>query len=96
MQLSNLRHAATYQPSNGWIRKYQKNPSDQNLAVRAAIQTARKLEESVVLVKGNSYGTSVYHIAKKSEDIKKYLPGVKSPTVLMIKTTGEIFQATAE
>ena len=94
MKLTNLKHRATWTPSNGWIRKWQKNPGDQELAVRAAIQTARKLDvKNVVVVKGNSYGSLVYHIAKTTDDITKYT--VRGVRVLVVSYQGEIYQADA-
>lgn len=96
MHLKSVNHVKTVTPSKGWIRKYKNNPSDQHLAVMAALQIARNLEKPVVLIKGNSYGTVVYHIAETGDSIGKYVPGAWPCNVLLIRTTGEIFRAVAE
>jgi hypothetical protein len=96
MNLSDLKHRATYTPTKGWIRKHSKNPSDQNIAVRAALQVARRDDTTTVVIRSNSHGQPVYRIAYTSDSIGKYCPGAWPCPVLVVRHTGEIFLATAD
>lgn len=96
MIITNMKHTMTLQPSTGWVRKYQKEPGNQEYAVRACLQKVRSLKkDSLILVKGNSYMRTVFHIVDIKESIGKYVPGQWPCKVLVIKFTGEIFQADA-
>jgi hypothetical protein len=80
----------------GQIRAYRKNPADLNLAACAGAHTAKKLNERVVIVEGNSYGCKVYHIAKESEDLRKYTVISCKAKVIIIEPTGECFYGVAQ
>lgn len=96
MNLSDLKHRATYTPTKGWIRKHSKNPSDQNIAVRAALQVARRDGTNTVVARSNSYGQPIYRVVYATDSIRKYCPGAWPCPVLLIRPTGEIFLATAD
>lgn len=95
MTLTGLTHRATWKVSNGWINKYRKDPSNQELAVRAAIQKAYTLGQEIIVIKGNSYMNAVYHLATAGDDIAKFTGGARDVRVLVVRSTGEIFQANA-
>jgi hypothetical protein len=80
----------------GQIRAYRKNPADLNLAACAGAYTAKKLNERVVIVEGNSYGCKVYHIAKESDDLTKYTVMKCKARVLIVEPTGECFYGIAQ
>lgn len=95
MTLTELTHLATCNVSNGWINKYKKEPSNQEFAVRAAIQKAYTLGREIIVVRGHSYDNLVYHLATSDDDIAKYTGGKRNVRVLVVRHTGEIFQALA-
>lgn len=75
------------------VKAYRQCPSDFTLAANAACHYAKKFQECMVVILGNSYGNKVYHIAKTTDDLKKYAPGAKSLIGATVNPEGDVYQA---
>lgn len=80
----------------GQVKEYKKNPGSINLAAQAGAYYAKKQNERVVIIEGNSYMNRIYHIAKESDSLSKFTATSSKARVLVIEPTGECFYATAE
>jgi predicted dinucleotide-utilizing enzyme len=80
----------------GQVREYKKYPASLNLAASAAAHTAKKLNERVVVIEGNSYMNRVYHIAKDTDSVSKYTAMNYPVNVLIVEPNGECFYGVAE
>ena len=51
----------------------------------------------MVVVPGNSFGHSVLHVARETDDLRKYVPNVadKEVKVYLVNQSGEVFEAVA-
>jgi hypothetical protein len=80
------------------IKPWKKSPGDFTSACQAAAVYAKKFGEDMVVLPGNSYGSRVFQIVKKTEPISKYIPGTKGKTVRcgIVTPTGEVFMADAK
>ncbi|MDY8021214.1 hypothetical protein [Paenibacillus polymyxa] len=81
----------------GQVREYRKSPGSLNLAASAAAHYAKNLKERVVLVEGNSYMSRVYHIARETDDLRKYaIMSNVTAKVLIVEPNGDCYYATAQ
>jgi len=83
--------------TKGRVAEYRRNPGSDNEACHAAVFYAKKNKQNMVVVPGNSFGSFVLHIAKETDDLRKYIPGVgdKEISVYFVNVDGEVFEATA-
>ena len=86
MKIVRGKLAGTVIDTKGAWEYYRKNPSDLDLAAKAAVHSAKQLKESMLVVAGNSYGSDVYHIIKATDDIRKI-------TVITPKTGFKVLEA---
>ena len=56
----------------GTSKAYRAAPGDFDTAARNAVRIAKRDGEEIVILPGNSYGSPVYHIARISEDLRKF------------------------
>jgi hypothetical protein len=80
----------------GQVREHKKNPASLNLAASAAAHYAKKLNDQVVVIEGNSYMNKVYHIAKDTDSVSKYTAMNYAVNVLIVKPNGECFHGIAQ
>jgi hypothetical protein len=67
-QLVIERKIAVVKPTS--VRAWQKSPSDQTAAVGAAATSAKKQNKPMIVVVGNSYGSTVFHIIDAADALR--------------------------
>jgi hypothetical protein len=95
VKISDKTLALTLPVVCGFINQYRKNPGDFGLALKAAVQKASTLNQSLVVLTGNSYGRMVHHIVRPEEDLSRYNPGVSCASAYVVEPDGRVFYATA-
>ena len=76
------------------IHAWRKEPGDGFKAIRAAAQLAKSRGFNMVVVLGNSYMQTVYHIGKETDDLRTYTFD-PNPTVYLVTPEGQVFLARA-
>lgn len=80
----------------GTCRAYRSDAGNLNAAASYAFTLAKKMNERMIVVQGNSFMNRVYHICKESDDVVAYNGGVRQETkVVVVETNGEVFYAMA-
>lgn len=78
------------------LKAYRAEPSNLNIAASYAFTMAKKLNERMIVVQGNSYMQKVYHVCKESDDVVTYNGGVRQLTkVVVVETNGDVYYAEA-
>lgn len=79
------------------LKEYRSNSANLNVAAAYAFTIAKKLNERMIVVQGNSYMNKVFHICKECDDVVTYNGGVRKATkVVVVETNGDVFYAVAE
>ncbi len=90
-----LNRVATVTRTQGAITAYRRNPGDLENAVVAAYAYAKKNNKNMMVIRGNSYGKSVYHIAPVGAALITYT-AIRGEVKFHVATTeGEILNAMA-
>lgn len=79
----------------GAVKSWKSNPANWTAAAVAALHYAKKFDEPMVVVKGNSYGHVVLSIVRQTEDLKKFTVMAVKASVLVVHPDGSVFQAIA-
>lgn len=79
------------------VKGYQKSPGDDTEACHAAAYYAAKNKADIVIVPGNSFGHKVLHLARRNEDLRRYVPNIgdKDIEVYVVNAEGEVFKGLA-
>ena len=80
----------------GTVAAYRKDCANLNAAVSAALTTAIKMKERMIVIAGNSYMNKVYFICKESESVSKFTGMANEMNVVVVETNGDVFYATAK
>lgn len=95
MKLTIQNNAGTAKATT--LKAYRANPGNLNVAASYAFTLAKKLNERMIVVRGNSYMQAVYHICKECDDVMAYNGGMRKETkVVIVEPNGEVFYAVAE
>lgn len=81
--------------TKGSVREWKQSPGSDNAACHAAVYYAKKNKQDMVVVPGNSYGSFVLHVARETDDLSKFVPGVgdKEISGYLAKPNGDVFEA---
>lgn len=96
MKLTNAVRATTVEAKRGALKQYRANPADMGCALLFAHHAARRDGVAMVVIGGNSYGCLVYHVARVTEDLRKYTVVGTGAKVALVEPNGEVFIADAE
>lgn len=79
------------------VKPWRDTPGDFTSACQAAGFYARKYEQDMIVVPGNSYGSRIFHIIRKTDDLGKYVPGIgnKSVNCAVVSPDGKVYQGSA-
>ena len=72
MKIDGYRKTLSESAEAGTRKAYRAAPGNFDAAARYAVTLARKFGEEIVVLPGNSYGSGIYHLARTSEDLRKY------------------------
>lgn len=73
------------------VKPYRNAPGDINKAIEAAFHYAKKNDEPMVCVPGNSYMNFVFHIAKESDSLTKYTGMAVEVKVAVVYPNGDVY-----
>ncbi len=73
MKTNETKTIGTVTDTTRAVTNYRAEPGNFDNAARAAVHYARRDNKVYVLIKGNSYGHFVWHIASVTDDARKFL-----------------------
>jgi hypothetical protein len=77
------------------LKEYRANPGSINAAAAAAAHCAKRNKAPMLVIEGNSYMKRVYHIARETDALAKFLPGVSGPVpALFVNASGCVYRCT--
>lgn len=77
------------------VKNYRRSPGDFTCAANAAFYYAKKHKKRMLIVPGNSYGRSIFHITTEDDDIKKYTVLSGDFRMAIVNESGEVFEIIA-
>lgn len=75
------------------MKDYRQNPGDLDCAVFAALHTAKRINNRVIVIPGNSYMNLVYHITTEDKDLMIFTASSKPADVFIVYPDGTVNQS---
>jgi hypothetical protein len=80
----------------GTLKNYRANCANLNAAASYAYTMAKKLNERMIVIEGNSYMNKVFFICKESDSVSKYTAMKVEVNVVVVQPDGEVFYGVAK
>ena len=77
------------------VKAWKKGPGNLKLAANAAYYYAKKHNERMIVIPGNSYMHSVFFIAHENEDVSRYTTRSSNNLIAIVNVDGSVFQGSA-